>query len=238
MFKMNLFLMLILLLGTNRLMAQQTFKVVEQTATMSQGSHTCLSLELMGSDTKIILKSWAKFAKNFKGKTKFDKSTNETFTDNATIKEISDNTVDMYAVVSGAEGKGKIMVWFNLGVTYLNSQDHAERYAAAEKIMVDFGYYVSTDLIAAQLKLKAKELKMEQKELKKIEKVRLGYEKKIENLKKVIAKAETGIKTNEDEIVKNNEFENKQLAEIEATNKEIEDYNQLLKEAKERSKRR
>lgn len=234
MLKITYLLIAVGLLFTTNLLAQYKFKVVEQTAAMSKGSQNCLTMELMGSDIKTVTKSWGKFIKKYKGKTKFDKNTGETFSDNATVTGMSDNTVDIYAVATPKGDVSQIAVWFNLGVTYLSSKEHSDRYPTAEKMIIDFGYYVSADLIAIELKLTEKQLKTEQKELKKIEKVRAGFEKKIEKQKAIIAKAETEIGVQKGEIEKNNEVENAKMDEIKATGVKIEEFKQMLIETKQR----
>ena len=130
----------------NSLMAQTDFKVVEQTSSMSKGSYNCLTVEIKGSDLRTVNKSWSSFIKGYKGKTTTDKKTNESFSDDVSIKTMSENTVDIYARPTMQDERIKMSVWFNLGVTYLSAKDHPERYAAGEKVVMDFAYYASADL--------------------------------------------------------------------------------------------
>ena len=63
--------------------------------------------------------------KNFKGKLKYNRKIDEYFSDNAEIKDMSENAVDIISKVydNGAEGT-TVAIWFNLGVTYLSSEKY------------------------------------------------------------------------------------------------------------------
>jgi len=226
---------LLLLLLATTIQAQQDFEVSEQTTAMSKGSYNSLSIQIDGADKKTVIKCWKKYlSKYFKGKTKYDRKTNESFTDDMRVEDLSDNTIDVYAVVQERPEGAHLTAWFNLGVTYLSSEEHPERFPSAEKMLIDFGYYVLADVIDKRLKDKKKELRKEEKVLKKIERTKKKYEKKIEKLEKTIAKAEKDIDSNEEEITQQEEEATKQTSEIEATNEEIEEIKRLLQEVKNR----
>ncbi len=207
--------------------------IKEESKAMSLGTHNCLVMELPGASAKDVDKAWKGFAKRFKGKTKFDRKMNEHFVDDGTIKEMSDNTVDIVAKIEerGAEGAA-ISVWFNLGVSYLSSKDFPDRYPFADKIMKDFANEVSAEMILEELKVQEKILKEKEKELEGLEKSKTGLEKDIEGYKETIKKMEESITKAEGDIKQNVEEQGGKKVEIEEQQKIIEEIKQRLETVK------
>ena len=156
---------------TSSLFAQLNVAVKEETKAMSKGNYNALVALLPGTSIKDVERFWKQHLKKFKGKVRYERKVNEHVVDDATIKGMSDNTVDIYSKVeeSGAEGV-LLSVWFNLGASYLSSKDYSDRFPAGEKILLDFVDQVSVDLILDELKLQEKILKDRETELKKLEK--------------------------------------------------------------------
>lgn len=159
---------------------------------MSKGTFNCFYLELPTADNKMTADVWKNFIKDYKGKTKYDKKKKEYFTDDAIIKDMSDNTVDVYAQFDPAV----VTVWFNLGGAYLSSAMHPERYPAVQNILSAYYLSVSKELTKMDLKKKEDELKSLKGDLKKLESQNKDFNDAIKKAKDTIAKAEKDIEAN------------------------------------------
>lgn len=207
--------------------------VKEETKANSKGSFNALTMELPGTTSKGVQKAWGKFIKKLKGKTKFDRKMNEYIADDATIKDMSDNTVDIIMKIEerGQDGTA-ISVWFNLGASYLSSKDYAERYPAGEKILKQFANVVSADMIEAELKDAEKKLKELEDMLKKLEKEEAQRTKDIETYRATIKKMEENIITAEGDIKKSEEEQGNTTLTIEEQKKIVEEIQKRLDSVK------
>lgn len=207
--------------------------IKEETRSCSYGSFNALVMELKGVSAKEANKAWDKHIKAFKGKTKYDRKINEYFSDDATIKDMSDNNVDVIAKIEerGTEGS-VIIVWFNLGVTYLSSKDYPERYPAGEKILKDYARILSADMIQAELDSAKKLLKDYEDNLKRLEKEKAQQLKNIEDYKATIKKMEESIVVAEEEIKKSDEAQGTAKLTIDEQKKIIEDIQKRLDSVK------
>ena len=190
--------------------ASSTFAqfIKEANRSFSQGTQNSLSMDLRKTDTKSVEKEFAKFIGQYKGKTKADKKTGEIFSDNAIIKEMGNNDMDIYAKVTQSGEDNNLTVWFDLGGAYLSSEDHPKEYAIAEKMIMEFAISVSKGMLEDQLKEEEKTMKKLEGDLKKLKKDKEGYEKDIEKAKQLIVQRENDIKTNiEDQKNKVTEIE-------------------------------
>ncbi len=164
----------------------------------SQGSQNSMSIELRKTEKKDVEKEFTKYIDKYKGKTKLDKKSGEIFSDNAIIKEIGNNDLDIYSRVTESGENTILTVWFDLGGAFLNSEMHPTEYAVAEKIIMEFAISVSKGLLEDQLKEEEKVLKKIEGDLKKLVKDKEGYEKDIEKAKELIAQRENDIRANID----------------------------------------
>lgn len=213
--------------------AQIESPITEETRANSKGSFNALVMELPGTSGKETNKAWGKFIKKYKGKTKFDRKSNEHFTDDAQIKDMSDNTVDIIAKIEERGDAGTVIsVWFNLGASYLSSKDYSERYPAGEKMLKMFANQVSADMIEAELKAAEKQLKELEDQLKKQEKDEAQRTKDIEDYKNTIKKMEENISTAEGDIKKSKEEQAETKLTIEEQKKIIEDIQKRLDSVK------
>jgi len=206
------------------------FKVLEENRSMTKGSANALIVNLPNTSYKQVNKLWSKYLKNFKGKTKYNRKIDEYFSDNAEIKDMSENAVDIISKVydNGEEGT-TVAVWFNLGVTYLSAEKHPERYPFGEKLLKDFSLLVSADMIAAQLKEEEKRLVSMNDTLKSLEKEKTQSEANITKQKEIIIKAEASIVQSEKDIEGNLEDQGKQKLSIKEQEKIIETIKRKLK---------
>lgn len=178
-------------------------QITEGKSYMSAGTYNSLAMILPEGSAEIAPKEWDKFLKKY-GKTKRDRKTDEYFTDDAEIKEMSDNTIDIYTKFSGS----KITVWFDLGGTYLSSTEHPQPYAFAEKILNDFELHLKILLVEEEIQAEEEALEELQEAQEKLVKDKEDLEEDIVEWKAKIAQAEADIKQNIlDQAAKNTEIE-------------------------------
>jgi hypothetical protein len=176
-------------------------KVEEKSENIGGGSHNCLVVTIYDASADDIKKEWKSKMKDYNAKVT---SGDEIFADNALIKDISDNTCDVYAKTEkgGADNETKFIVGFVLGETWLSSSANSASYKAAEKIVKDFAMKMTKDaigdIVAAEQK-KLDKLNDEQKDLVKDNK---NLNDDIAEYQKKIDKAKSDIKTNEDDQAK------------------------------------
>lgn len=171
-------------------------EVLEEARMMSMGSQNALTVQLKSNDTKMIEKEWEKHLKSYKGKTKKNKKTGEIFTDNAKMRSLSANDVDVYARCVESGNNVEFAVWFDLGGAYLNSEDHASAFEQATAMIGQFEVQVHQIMVQRELDDQEKMLKGFEKDLAKLQKDKEGYEKDIENYKQKIAEREMDIEQN------------------------------------------
>ncbi len=196
----KLLILLFTVFSTCYLSAQETMQVQVREApkTMSEGVNNSLVIELWNVNEKTAVKEWKKFIRQYKGKTKRERKMRHWFTDNAKIRTISSNTVDIYAWFD--ENKKTDVTtatfWFNLGGAYVSSQLNPAQYGAAVKVLLD--YKASLDLVEAEDDLGAQEkaLKDLESDLKKLKKDNEDYHQKIKDAKKLISELEQKIQQN------------------------------------------
>jgi hypothetical protein len=233
----NLLLIVALVTFQTSLFAQLPdfdFKVKEETQSMSQGSANALVVSWPKASEKTVSKNWKNYAKKFKGKVSYDRNQGEYFLDNAELKDMSENNVDVRTkIIQKGEGV-EMIVWFNLGVTYLSSKEHGERYPAAENFLRKFDLMIYAELMKEQLKVEEKKEKLMTKELKKTQKAQEKEKKKIEKQQKTIDKAQQAIDESEKVLDEQKTIEEKQASEIEEQNQLIDLINAKIKEAKKK----
>ena len=166
----------------------------EDALSMSQGLKNGFSVEMPKAEVKDVEKRWAKHLKAYKGKTKKSKNSNEWFTNDAKMKLISNNTVDVYAVFTPIKDGTKLIVWYDLGGTYLNSATHGENANAGKKVVYDFGLMVKKEQAVAHIKSEKEKLSQIEENLEKLSKNEKEFLKTIEELKAKIATLETDVK--------------------------------------------
>ena len=230
----TLVLLSALLLGiSSSSWAQIKSLIKEETKANSKGTFNALVMELPGTSSKEVGKAWSKFIKKYKGKTKYDRRGNEYMTEDATIKEMSDNTVDIIAKVEERGQEGTVLtVWYNLGVSYLSSKDFSDRYPAGEKLLKDFAKSVSADMIEEELKAAEKLLKDYEGNLSKLEKEEKQRTKDIETYKNTITKMEQSIVEAENDVKESKEGQGKAKVEIDDQKKVVDEIKQRLESVK------
>lgn len=217
----NLF-SLILLLVISQLTFAQKIKVKESSENIGGTSHNALTVTLYGVSPSDAEEAFRSYMKKYDGKR--SSKNGEVFIDHALIKEMGNNTIDIYGKALGKKDDKEItfVVAFDLGGAFLNSSEHKEQYKIAEKIVKDFAVETTKDAIEDELKAAQKALSKMEDEQKSLEKEKSGLESDIEDYKAKIKKAE-------DDIVKNKADQEKKKAEIEAQKKVAEEIDKKLK---------
>lgn len=173
----------------------------ESSEIMSQGSNNAFTLELPGVGKDMAEDIWKKYSKNYDGKTKKDRKSKEFFTDDAEIRDMSSNPVDIYASFSNVDTTTTAQFWFDLGGAYLSSELHADKVGAAQSLLNAYAFEVGKEKAKEGLKYQEKGLKELEKDMSKLQKNNKEYHKRVEEAKKLIAEMERNIEVN----VKNQE---------------------------------
>lgn len=206
------------------LIAQQKAEVSEGLHQMSKGTYPAFGVKIEAASAEFILKKWKSFIKKKRGgKTKYNKKMQEVFSDDIKLKDMSANTVDLYARVVGNEEKKhlELLVWFNLGVSYLSSKEYPDRAQDAYDLLEAFMKDIEKDLLKIAIKEEEKQIKQETKALKKLEKT-------ITKMDKKIAKCEAEIEKIKEEINEIEEDKTKVVDEGTAQKALIKDKEQQL----------
>lgn len=216
-------LVLLLIIPSFGLFAQKSIKVSEQTKSFSTGGQNALVVNIYEADEDLIVKEYKKLMKDFGAKVSSKK---EIFADDASIKSLSDNTIDVYALVEkNSDTEYNLIVGFDLGGAYLSSKMHSDKYKSAEKLLKDFAIATSKEAINEQLKVEEKFLSKLNKELEGLVKDNESLHKDIEDYKKKIKEAESSIETN----TKNQELKKKELENQNSLIKTISDKKSSIK---------
>jgi hypothetical protein len=184
----------------NTLNAQSPQLIVNEIkGVMSQGQQVGQEMIIPEIDAKLVESAISKWAKGYKAKLiSPKKGAVEYLIDNATIPTVSDNTVDIYAIVSAQAGGGVLFrTYADLGGTFLTSADHPQAFAAFERELIAFGKEQMIAFADNNVKTEEKHLSKLESELKSLQKDKAGYEKDIRNHTDNIAKREQEIIQNE-----------------------------------------
>jgi len=131
----NLFTMLFVIL-TITSFAQRKIKVHEENEKIGSGTNNALVATIYESNKDNIEKAWKKLMKDYGAKVNMKK---EIFADDATIKDLSSNTCDLFAFVRKvSDDEFEIVVGVDMGGAYLSSSEHSSKYKTMEKILKDF----------------------------------------------------------------------------------------------------
>lgn len=205
----------------------------EEMRANSEGTFNAIVMELPQTSADKVKDVWESFIKDYKGKTKYSKKDAEFFSDNAKVKEMSDNTIDIYAKIEDKKDKGsELMVWFNFGVTYLSQKEFPKQFDVAKKMLDKFSQKLTSDMLEDLLKAEEKTLKNLENELKDIEKSEEKRKKDIEDYKETIKKMEEKIKEAESDIKTKVEEKGKKKSEIEDQKKKVAEVENDIKKSK------
>jgi len=170
--------------------------VAEEVRGMNLGANNAVVLTLPQYDQKMAEGVWKDYLKEFDGKTRRVKRSKESFTDDASIPFISSNTVDLYSIVESNGAGSKVVLWTDLGGSFLTSDDHQEAYEGMMVFLDGYQKALNVEQIRLDLKMEEDELKDMEKNLSKLQRQNEKFHREIEDWQQKIAENEDLIKTN------------------------------------------
>ncbi|MBN2667828.1 MAG: hypothetical protein JXR60_01255 [Bacteroidales bacterium] len=207
------------LFAISQLFGQDKIEVKESTERFSVGKVDVGIVNIHQADKKYVEQAWKKLMKRYSGSVK---NKAEIFADDVIIKKMSNNTVDVYAIVrDGSEGQVEIVVAVDLGGAFLSRSQHPDKYKLFEEILRDFAVDVSREAVREQAEDEQKALDKLTKEQEKLVSTNESLHKSIEEYKQKITEAESDIEQNlKDQETKKEEIEKQRQIVIEITERE------------------
>lgn len=190
-----LFFAFLLINGVN---AQVIPDIEKAEKMMSMGSKSAFAVKYDGTDVKTVENQWEKTMKSYKGKAKKNKA-KELFADNVKMKDLSTNTVDVYATVAKDEIDNTtiLSVWYDLGGAFLNETEHPSQTVAVKNMIDELSLRIGAITRENILEEEEDTLKDMNKDLSKMEKEKENALEDIQEAKEAIAKAEAMIVEND-----------------------------------------
>jgi hypothetical protein len=214
----------VLLLSSVFLCAQNfTIQVTEGNEQIGAGNNNALIVTIYETDLETVEKEWKSRVKDFNTE-KTNLSKHVLFADNAVIKEMGNNTIDIYTTFAEKkeERSVRMVVAFDLGGAYLSSGTHKDKFDVAKKIIYDFAVKLSREGVNEQVKVANKAYDKLLEKQKDLEKDKKDLEADILNYKEKIKAAEEAIKKNDaDQLLKKKEIEEQKKA-VDAVKKKLE----------------
>ena len=179
----------------------QDIKVRESNESFSNGGHNALSITLYVTDANMVEKEWKSKMKDF-GYDKSSEKSNEYFFDNVVMKELGNNTMDVFSKVTEQKGEKSVTLTaaFDLGGAYLSSSEHKDKFEYVKKMMHDFAVKITKEELDDQIKAAGKVLSTIQGKQADLEKDNKGLADDITNYNQKIKKANEQIEQNKKDI--------------------------------------
>jgi hypothetical protein len=179
----------------------QEIKVRESNESFSNGGHNALSVTLYVTDVNMVEKEWKSQMKDF-GYDKSNEKNNEYFFDNVIMKQLGNNTLDVYSKVTEQKGDKAVQLTaaFDLGGAYLSSSEHKDKFEYVKKMMHDFAVKITKEAIDDEFKDASKALSNIQSKQASLEKDNKGLADDITNYNQKIKKANEQIEQNKKDI--------------------------------------
>lgn len=192
----------------------QNITPVAITQEMSKGAQPGITVFIANVSEDNVEDAVKDVMKPFKGKKTKIKRSDEFFLDDATIAEISSNTVDIHQIISKADNGYNYTAFFNLGGLFLDNAYDARKFDYAANIVRDVA-------VKATANGMEEILKSENKVLDELEKDKKNLAKDSEKLEKNIKKAKDLIKDSEQDIQDNIKLMENKAVEIEQQRQKI-----------------
>lgn len=177
--------------------AQTQFTTNEVRQFMSKGEQNGIEIILNGTkheDAKDAIEKWGK---KMKAKIVRDKKSPEIFIDNAQMPTVSENVVDMYAIVTPVDNGSKVTIYTDLGGAFVSSAAYGTQYAGLDASLKKFAKDQAVVVVEEQQKAEEKILKTLTGNLKDLTKDKEDYLKDIEKAKALIQQREQDIIKND-----------------------------------------
>lgn len=174
----------------------QAVATQEVTKTMSKGIQPGISVFIPNVSDDNLEDAIKEVTKPFKGKTRKIKRSDENYIDDATINEISSNTVDIHQTIEKGDDGYTYTAFFNLGGVFLDNAYSASKFAYAVDIVNRIAQKAIDNKNAEILKSETKKLDNLEDDKKDFEKEIDRDTKDIQDAKDLIAKKEREIEDN------------------------------------------
>lgn len=194
--------------------------ITETRTPMSRGIQPALTVVIPKGSAKVSEKAWKDQLGKFRAKVKVEKG--EIFADNASLPQISENTVDIFTRFTDTKEGVAMAVTFDLGGAFLSSATHADPYKAAENLVYLFAVDQAKAAVGQEIDDAEKVHKKLQEEKKKLERDQKGYEREIEKHKEHIKALEEQIKEAEGLILENQKAQGAKQAEADRQAQTVE----------------
>jgi len=173
-------------------------QVSEEEKAMSQGINNALVVNIPNTTTKIAERVWKNYAKQFSGKTKRNRKSEEWTTKGGKIEGIANEDLTVYAQIQSNNEDVELSMWVPMNDGYLSSE-YKEEYEEATKMLDEFALEVRIETVKESLKTAERILEKSEKDLSKLKKDNDGYHKDIEDAEKRIENSEESLVTNEED---------------------------------------
>ena len=174
--------------------AQYSFTLSEGEYAFMKGTHHGFIIPIYESSIHDVEKDWKKLMKDWHGKV--DEKKHEFFADDATFKNMGENSFDTYAYCKEKDGHIDFVVAVDLGGAFLNYNQHKDKADAFKKELVSFAKNASINGLNNKIKKEKHEEAQLQKDLENLLKQKDKLNSDIESWKKEIQKAENDIQKN------------------------------------------
>ena len=184
-------------------------KVDEKSVNIAGTSKNGFYISIPYGNYKQIENALKEELKDWKGK--YSTPSGYIFVDDCKMKDMGDNTFDVYAIIEeNKEGGGaNVSLAIDLGGAYLNSGEHSGQFGVMKTRLHNFGVKAAKSVIDEEIKLEEDALKARQKELADFEADQAKKEQEIEDYKKKITDNEKAI----EESKKNQETKKTEISE-------------------------
>ncbi len=218
-----IYILILLLTPSQLIFGQYKFDVSESNTSFKDGQKNSFKINIYESTVHDVEKEWKKVMKDWGGKV--DEKKHEFFADNASFKEMGENTFDTYAICIKKSNYIEFAVAVDLGGAYLSHSDHPDQAKAFDKFLLKFANDATKSGLRHAIKEEEHKKSQLTKEYDHLVKEKEKLEKNIENWKSSILKAQDDIKSN----VSDQESKNK---EVENQNKVVDDLSKKMKQLK------
>ena len=202
--------------------SQYKIDVSEKSVGFESGNHNAYTITVYECTSKDVEKQWKKEMKNMKANVSSKK--NEMKGDDAKMKDMGENTFDIYAITNETDKGVELSVAYDLGGAFLSSGKHSDQSKVIKKLMYDFAVNATKEGIRGILKKEEGIQHHLEKDHENLVKEKEKLEKDIENWEKSIEKAKKDIEQNKkDQETKSKEIEEqiKVVEEVKAKEKAV-----------------
>ncbi len=195
-------------------------QVIQKEINMSFGPQNAYTQDHQDADDKQVEKAWESIIKEYDGKVKKNRKSDEFESLEVLIPSISRTPINIYMTIEERKEMTSTSVFFDNGTAFVNENNASEASMNIEKILTEFGYAVQKIAVEDLMKDEEKNFKKLEKEAEKLEKQNKKLHEDIEDYQAKIVEAESDIEKN--------------LADQDNKQMEIKTQSKLLEDIKEK----